>query len=101
MDPVMAQLLEANKTLMATIANLVQHHTNAAATPRHKHNNDDDEADSGRTPDKVSKFTEPRAAPFYAWAGIRPKHTCKTLQPFFRNMIEATSSQERSGLVTG
>jgi hypothetical protein len=104
MDPVMAQLLEANKTLMATVANLVQHHTTATATPRHKHNDNDndndDEADSG-TPDKISKFTERRTAPFYAWAGIRPKHTCKTLPPFFRNMIEATSSQERSGLVTG
>jgi hypothetical protein len=103
MDPVMAQLLEANKTLMATVANLVQHHTTAAATPRPKHNDDDDddEADPGSTPDKISKFTERRAAPFYAWAGLRPKHTCKTLPPFFKNMIEATSSQERSGLVTG
>jgi hypothetical protein len=73
--------------------------TAAAAKNNNKPNYDADEEDPG-TSDKPSRFTERRAAPFYAWAGIHPKHLYKTLPSFFINLIEA-SSQERSGLITG
>jgi hypothetical protein len=53
MDPIMAQLFEANKALMATVANLVQQ-TAAAAKNNNKPNYDADEEDPG-TSDKPSR----------------------------------------------
>jgi hypothetical protein len=64
-----------------------------------KPSKDDDSLDPETAPSSISKFTERCAAPFFAWAGIRPGYLFKSLPPLFPDLAEA-SSPEKHGIIT-
>jgi hypothetical protein len=90
-DPASALLLATNQNLMLAMTAYFKGKAKPAL--------DDDPLDLAAAP-PIAKFTARRAAPFYAWAGIRPSHLFKSPPPLFADLTEA-SSIERHGIITG